>query len=89
MKWFHLLEQDLFTATFFTLVGATVCEPSSVGFNMADLEVMTRLPEVCVPLLKALAVTPYKTDLENAVRKKITAQWSRTDTSAPTTDAPA
>lgn len=55
----------------------TVCEPSSIGFNMADLEVMTRLPEVCVSLLKALAVTPYKTDLENAIRKKITAQWSQ------------
>ncbi|XP_062849596.1 DNA-dependent protein kinase catalytic subunit [Trichomycterus rosablanca] len=69
-----LLEQDLFSATFFTLVTMTVCEPSSVGFNMADLEVMTRLPEVCVPLLKALAATHYRTALENSIRKKITTQ---------------
>ncbi|KAG7330004.1 hypothetical protein KOW79_006226 [Hemibagrus wyckioides] len=69
-----VLEQDLFNATFFTLVSMTVCEPSSIGFNMADLEVMNRLPEVCVPLLKAVAGTPYRTELENAIRKKITAQ---------------
>ncbi|XP_066538129.1 DNA-dependent protein kinase catalytic subunit [Hoplias malabaricus] len=69
-----LLEKDLFNASFFTLVTMTVCEPSSVGFNMADLEVITRLPEVCVPLLKALVSTPYKADLENSIRKKITAQ---------------
>lgn len=56
----------------------TVCEPSSIGFNMADLEVMNRLPEVCVPLLKALAATPYRTELENAIRKKITTQLSDT-----------
>ncbi|KAI5104092.1 DNA-dependent protein kinase catalytic subunit [Silurus meridionalis] len=69
-----LLEQDFFTDTFFTLVSMTVCEPSSIGFNMADLEVMTRLPEVCVPLLKALAATPYRNNLENGIRQKITAQ---------------
>ncbi|XP_060788690.1 DNA-dependent protein kinase catalytic subunit-like isoform X1 [Neoarius graeffei] len=69
-----LLEQDFFSATFFTLVTMTVCEPSSIGFNMADLEVMTQLPEVCVPLLKALAATSYRTDMENGFRKMITAQ---------------
>uniref|UniRef100_A0A4W4HQJ6 DNA-dependent protein kinase catalytic subunit n=1 Tax=Electrophorus electricus TaxID=8005 RepID=A0A4W4HQJ6_ELEEL len=69
-----LLEQDLFNASFFALVSTTVCEPSSVGFNTADLEVMTRLPEVCVALLKALAATPYRTQLESNIRKKITVQ---------------
>ncbi|KAF4089760.1 hypothetical protein AMELA_G00069750 [Ameiurus melas] len=69
-----LLEEDFFSATFFTLVSMVVCEPSSIGFNMADLEVITRLPEVCVPLLKALVATPYRTDLESGIRKKITAQ---------------
>ncbi|XP_036452457.1 DNA-dependent protein kinase catalytic subunit isoform X2 [Colossoma macropomum] len=69
-----LLEKDIFNASFFTLLTMTVCEPSIVGFNMADLEVMTRLPEVCVPLLKALVSTPYRTDMENSIRKKITAQ---------------
>ncbi|TSL34570.1 DNA-dependent protein kinase catalytic subunit [Bagarius yarrelli] len=71
-----LLDRDFFGASFFTLVSMTVCEPSSIGFNMADLEVLTRLPEVCVPLLKALAATPYRADLENAIRKRITAQCS-------------
>uniref|UniRef100_A0A8B9RNH4 DNA-dependent protein kinase catalytic subunit n=1 Tax=Astyanax mexicanus TaxID=7994 RepID=A0A8B9RNH4_ASTMX len=61
-------QQDLWKALY------SVCEPSSVGFNMADLEVMTRLPEVCVTLLKALASTPYRTDLEKSIRKKITSQ---------------
>uniref|UniRef100_A0A3B1JQ43 DNA-dependent protein kinase catalytic subunit n=1 Tax=Astyanax mexicanus TaxID=7994 RepID=A0A3B1JQ43_ASTMX len=69
-----LLERDIFNGSFFTLVALAVCEPSSVGFNMADLEVMTRLPEVCVTLLKALASTPYRTDLEKSIRKKITSQ---------------
>uniref|UniRef100_A0A8B9LXB6 DNA-dependent protein kinase catalytic subunit n=1 Tax=Astyanax mexicanus TaxID=7994 RepID=A0A8B9LXB6_ASTMX len=68
-------QQDLWkVGSFFTLVALAVCEPSSVGFNMADLEVMTRLPEVCVTLLKALASTPYRTDLEKSIRKKITSQ---------------
>ncbi|XP_076840848.1 DNA-dependent protein kinase catalytic subunit [Brachyhypopomus gauderio] len=69
-----LLEQDIFNASFFTLVTMTVCEPSSVGFNMADLEVMTRLPDMCVTLLKALSETRYKTRVESCIRKKITAQ---------------
>lgn len=65
----------------------TVCEPSSVGFNMADLEVMTQLPKVCEPLLKALAATPYRTELENAIQKKITAQRSATTFTATNNDA--
>uniref|UniRef100_A0A8C1YUK1 DNA-dependent protein kinase catalytic subunit n=1 Tax=Cyprinus carpio TaxID=7962 RepID=A0A8C1YUK1_CYPCA len=68
--------QDLyvFNSSFFSLVALTVCEPSSIGFNMADLEVMTQLPEVCAPLLKALASTPYRTQLESGIRKRITVQ---------------
>lgn len=54
----------------------TVCEPSSIGFNMADLEVMKHLPEVCVPLLKALLVSPYREDLEDSLRKRISQQRS-------------
>ncbi|KAI4886986.1 hypothetical protein NFI96_023481, partial [Prochilodus magdalenae] len=69
-----LLEKDIFNTSFFMLVTMTMCEPSTVGFNMADLEVMNRLPEVCVPLLKALVPTPYKADLQKSIRKKITAQ---------------
>uniref|UniRef100_A0A9J8AJD6 DNA-dependent protein kinase catalytic subunit n=1 Tax=Cyprinus carpio carpio TaxID=630221 RepID=A0A9J8AJD6_CYPCA len=69
-----IMEQDVFNSSFFTLVALTVCEPSSIGFNMADLEVMTQLPEVCTPLLKALASTPYRTQLESGIRKRITVQ---------------
>lgn len=69
-----LMEKDVFNSSFFTLVALAVCEPSSIGFNMADLEVMTRLPEVCFPLLKALASAPYRTQLESCIRKRITAQ---------------
>ncbi|KAK9971873.1 hypothetical protein ABG768_025216 [Culter alburnus] len=69
-----LMEQDVFNSSFFTLVALTVCEPSSIGFNMADLEVITQLPEVCTPLLKVLASTPYRTQLESSIRKRITIQ---------------
>lgn len=70
------MEQDIFNSSFFTMVALTVCEPSSIGFNMADLEVMSQLPEVCVPLLKAVVSTPYKTQLESGIRKTITVQRS-------------
>lgn len=48
-----------------------VCEPSAVGFNMADVEVMKNLPEVCVPLLKALLASPYCSCLESSLKTKI------------------
>lgn len=48
-----------------------VCEPSSVGFNIADVEVMKKLPEVCVPLLKALLASQYCTRLECSMRTRI------------------
>uniref|UniRef100_A0A665X102 DNA-dependent protein kinase catalytic subunit n=1 Tax=Echeneis naucrates TaxID=173247 RepID=A0A665X102_ECHNA len=59
-----VLEQDIFCSVFFELTALVVCEPSSVGFNMADVEVMKNLPEVCVPLLKALLASPYRRGLE-------------------------
>ncbi|XP_028288750.1 DNA-dependent protein kinase catalytic subunit isoform X2 [Parambassis ranga] len=65
------LEQDIFCAVFFDLNAMVVCEPSAVGFNMADVEVMKNLPEVCVPLLKALLASPYRSQLESSLRTKI------------------
>ena len=59
---------------FFELTAAVVCQPSSVGFNMADVEVMKNLPEVCVPLLKALMASPYRAGLENSLGTKLTRQ---------------
>ncbi|XP_056289749.1 DNA-dependent protein kinase catalytic subunit-like [Pseudoliparis swirei] len=66
-----LLEQDIFVSDFFELTVLVVCEPSTVGFNMADVEVMRNLPEVCVPLLKALLASPFRTRLETSLRKRI------------------
>uniref|UniRef100_A0A3B5Q076 DNA-dependent protein kinase catalytic subunit n=1 Tax=Xiphophorus maculatus TaxID=8083 RepID=A0A3B5Q076_XIPMA len=66
-----LLEQEVFCSVFFELTAAVVCEPSAVGFNMADVEVMRNLPEVCVPLLKALMASPYCGRLESSLRTKI------------------
>uniref|UniRef100_A0A667XXZ0 DNA-dependent protein kinase catalytic subunit n=1 Tax=Myripristis murdjan TaxID=586833 RepID=A0A667XXZ0_9TELE len=60
-----LLEQDVFGSVFFELTALVVCQPSAVGFNMADVQVMKCLPEVSVPLMKALLASPYHTSLEN------------------------
>lgn len=67
----QFLEQDIFCAVFFELNAMVVCEPSTVGFNMADVEVMKNLPEVCVPLLKALLASPYRSQLESSLRTKV------------------
>uniref|UniRef100_A0A3Q1ES12 DNA-dependent protein kinase catalytic subunit n=1 Tax=Acanthochromis polyacanthus TaxID=80966 RepID=A0A3Q1ES12_9TELE len=68
--WKHL-EQDILCSVFFELTATVVCEPSAVGFNMADVEVMKNLPEVCVPLLKALLASPYRSKLESSLKIKI------------------
>ncbi|KAK7881228.1 hypothetical protein WMY93_029637 [Mugilogobius chulae] len=70
-EFWKALEQDLLSPVFFELMALVVCEPSSVGFNMADVEVMNNLPEVCVPLLKALMSSPYQTRVESSLRAKI------------------
>ncbi|XP_049912803.1 DNA-dependent protein kinase catalytic subunit isoform X2 [Epinephelus moara] len=70
-EFWKLLEQDIFVSNFFELTALVVCEPSAVGFNMADVEVMKNLPEVCVPLLKALLASPYRTHLESSLRTKV------------------
>ncbi|XP_068566169.1 DNA-dependent protein kinase catalytic subunit [Cebidichthys violaceus] len=70
-EFWKLLEQDIFVSDFFELTALVVCEPSTVGFNMADVEVMRNLPEVCVPLLKALLASPYRTRLESSLRTKL------------------
>lgn len=67
----QLLEQDIFVSAFFELTALVVCEPSTVGFNMADVEVMKNLPEVCVPLLKALLASPYRDRIQSSLQGKI------------------
>lgn len=54
------------------LTAVTVCDPSSIGFNTADVQVMKNLPDVCVQLLKAVAKSPYSGALEMCLQKKIT-----------------
>uniref|UniRef100_A0A3Q3H3K6 DNA-dependent protein kinase catalytic subunit n=1 Tax=Labrus bergylta TaxID=56723 RepID=A0A3Q3H3K6_9LABR len=66
-----LLEEDVFVPAFYELTALVVCEPSSVGFNMADVEVMKKLPEVCVPLLTTLLASPYCSRIESSLRTKI------------------
>ncbi|XP_070783882.1 DNA-dependent protein kinase catalytic subunit [Enoplosus armatus] len=70
-EFWKLLEQDIFVSAFFELTALVVCEPSTVGFNIADVEVMKNLPEVCVPLLKALLASPYRTHIESSLQRKI------------------
>ncbi|XP_039982420.1 DNA-dependent protein kinase catalytic subunit isoform X2 [Xiphias gladius] len=70
-EFWKLLEQDIFCAVFFELTALVVCAPSAVGFNMADVEVMKNLPEVCVPLLRALLTSRYCARLESSLRTKI------------------
>uniref|UniRef100_A0A8D3CWJ1 DNA-dependent protein kinase catalytic subunit n=1 Tax=Scophthalmus maximus TaxID=52904 RepID=A0A8D3CWJ1_SCOMX len=53
------------------LTALVVCQPSTVGFNMADVEVMKNLPEVCVPLLRALLNSTLRTRLESSLQTKI------------------
>ncbi|XP_027494416.1 DNA-dependent protein kinase catalytic subunit isoform X2 [Corapipo altera] len=69
-----LLEKELLNATFTELVVMTVCDPSHIGFNTADVQVMKNLPDVSVRLLKALMKTPYKESLKQCIKKRITPQ---------------
>nr|XP_014345420.1 PREDICTED: DNA-dependent protein kinase catalytic subunit [Latimeria chalumnae] len=69
-----VLEKDLLTPALLELTVRTVCEPASIGFNTADVQVMKNLPEICVRLLKALMKSPYKDTLEASIRKRITAR---------------
>ncbi|KAM4704971.1 DNA-dependent protein kinase catalytic subunit [Rhinophrynus dorsalis] len=69
-----VLEKDLLNDMMWELIAVTVCDPSSVGFNTADVQVMKNLPNVCVQLLKGLMKSPYIRALETFLQKKITAQ---------------
>ncbi|XP_029955282.1 DNA-dependent protein kinase catalytic subunit [Salarias fasciatus] len=66
-----LLEKDIFGSVFFELTATVVCQPSAAGFNVADVEVIKNLPDVCVPLLRALLASPYRTHLESSLQMKI------------------
>ncbi|KAI5763568.1 PRKDC protein [Gulo gulo luscus] len=70
-----LLEEDLCkNKNFMKLLVKTLCEPSSIGFNIGDVLVMSHLPDVCVKLIEALKKSPYKDTLEMHLQEKITAR---------------
>uniref|UniRef100_A0A8C3EIJ4 DNA-dependent protein kinase catalytic subunit n=1 Tax=Corvus moneduloides TaxID=1196302 RepID=A0A8C3EIJ4_CORMO len=69
-----LLEKKLLNASFIELVVMTVCDPSHVGFNTADVQVMKNLPDISVRLMKALMRSPYQESLKLCIKKRITPQ---------------
>ncbi|XP_054250756.1 DNA-dependent protein kinase catalytic subunit [Indicator indicator] len=69
-----LLEKELLNTSFIELLVVTVCDPSHVGFNTADVQVVKNLPDISVRLMKALMKSPYKDSLKLCLRKRITPQ---------------
>uniref|UniRef100_A0A672TW15 DNA-dependent protein kinase catalytic subunit n=1 Tax=Strigops habroptila TaxID=2489341 RepID=A0A672TW15_STRHB len=69
-----LLEKELLNASFIELLVMTVCDPSHVGFNTADVQVMKNLPDISVRLMRALMKSPYKESLKLCIKKRITPQ---------------
>ncbi|NXV78034.1 PRKDC kinase, partial [Atlantisia rogersi] len=69
-----LLEKELLNSRLTELLATTVCDPSHVGFNTADVQVMKNLPDISVRLMKALMKSPYKESLILCIRKRITPQ---------------
>ncbi|XP_058420517.1 DNA-dependent protein kinase catalytic subunit isoform X2 [Diceros bicornis minor] len=69
-----LLEKDVCDTNLMKLLVKTLCEPSSIGFNIGDVPVMNHLPNVCANLMKALKKSPYKDILEMHLKENITAQ---------------
>uniref|UniRef100_A0A8C3TYH6 DNA-dependent protein kinase catalytic subunit n=1 Tax=Catharus ustulatus TaxID=91951 RepID=A0A8C3TYH6_CATUS len=56
------------------LVVMTVCDPSHIGFNTADVQVMKNLPDISVRLMKALMKSPYQESLKLCIKNRITPQ---------------
>ncbi|XP_041045109.1 DNA-dependent protein kinase catalytic subunit isoform X2 [Carcharodon carcharias] len=69
-----VLEEDLLNSNLFELVVIVVIDPPSIGFNMADVQVMKSLPDINVRLLQAVLRSPYQETLESSTRKRITSQ---------------
>ncbi|XP_010572684.1 PREDICTED: DNA-dependent protein kinase catalytic subunit isoform X5 [Haliaeetus leucocephalus] len=69
-----LLEKELLNASLIELLVMTVCDPSHIGFNTADVQVMKNLPDVSVRLMKALMKSPYKESFKLCIKKRITLQ---------------
>ncbi|MEE6464048.1 hypothetical protein FKM82_006146 [Ascaphus truei] len=69
-----ILEKDLLNVTLWELTAITVFNPSSIGFNTADVHVIKNLPDVCVKLMKTILKSLYSRPLETFLQKQITVQ---------------
>ncbi|OCT76787.1 hypothetical protein XELAEV_18031990mg [Xenopus laevis] len=69
-----ILENSVFNEPMWELIAITVCDPSSIGFNTADVEVINNLPNICIKLMKALGNTSYRSSLEVSLKKRVTLQ---------------
>ncbi|XP_027269233.1 DNA-dependent protein kinase catalytic subunit isoform X1 [Cricetulus griseus] len=70
---FKLLE-DLCNTNLMKVLVKMLCEPTSLGFNVGDVQVINNLPSICVNLLKALKKSPYRDLLETHLKEKLTVQ---------------
>ncbi|KAI5273209.1 Dna-Dependent Protein Kinase Catalytic Subunit [Manis pentadactyla] len=68
------LGKDLCNTNLMKVLVKTLCEPSSIGFNIGDIAVMDHLPGVCVSLMQALKRSPYRDILETHLKEKITTE---------------
>ncbi|XP_073085590.1 DNA-dependent protein kinase catalytic subunit isoform X1 [Manis javanica] len=68
------LGKDLCNTNLMKVLVKTLCEPSSIGFNIGDIAVMDHLPGICVSLMQALQRSPYRDILETHLKEKITAE---------------
>ncbi|XP_066480516.1 DNA-dependent protein kinase catalytic subunit [Tiliqua scincoides] len=69
-----LLERQLLNENLINLLVKTVCDAQTIGFNIADVQVMLKLPDICVRLINALMKSPYKESLEISIKKIITSK---------------
>ncbi|KAJ6662088.1 hypothetical protein lerEdw1_012553 [Lerista edwardsae] len=74
LDFWKLLEKQLLNENLIKLLVKTVCDPQTIGFNVADVQVMQKLPDICVRLVKAFMKSPYKESLESSIKKIITSK---------------
>ncbi|XP_048384539.2 DNA-dependent protein kinase catalytic subunit [Stegostoma tigrinum] len=74
LDFLKMLEKDVLNSNLFELVATVVVDPPSIGFNMADVQVMKSLPDISVRLLKATLKLPYQETLECSMKKRLASQ---------------
>ncbi|CAH6792055.1 Prkdc [Phodopus roborovskii] len=66
--------EDLCDTNLMQVFVKMLCEPTSLGFNVGDVQIINHLPSICVNLLKALKKSPYRDMLETHLKEKVTVQ---------------